>query len=83
MPRTEIPDSPSPKDVALLVMLEWLTSDSVAPTAEMCEDIIRERGWVQYSCTPKKMEKIQEQFDALVQRLLKTVETPLKSRCIL
>ena len=88
MPRDKdkIPDELSPKDIALFLMLRNVNaarSSALEMSAEQIEELAHELGWVQYTCTPRKLALIKDQIEKAADRATNLLEEPLKKRHIL
>lgn len=65
-----------------MMMASELKGDNIGWTRETCEEYIRGKGWVQYSCTASRWKSITEQYDKLVGRMLRDVVKVLEKRGI-
>lgn len=77
----ETPDTPSPKDLAMLAIRKKLQA-LVVDDADAVAELAREAGWTQYKCTPGRHENYEKQFKAIVGRFEKKLTETLAKRAI-
>lgn len=82
-PTVEIPDTPSPKDVALMLLSDMRDKLKEAQHGPDIAEFVRTAGWPQYTCGPKRADAVNEQISKAVDRMFeRVVDTPLKKRGI-
>ena len=84
--KDKIPDELSPKDIALLLLINAIQQAEVAAMQvpeDKIEELAHNLGWVQYTCTPRKLAMIREQITKAAERMRPIVVEPLKKRHIL
>ena len=82
-PTVEVPDTPSPKDVALMILASYKEEFKQEQDGPDIAEFVRTAGWPQYTCGPKRADAVNEQISKAVDRMFeRVVDTPLKKRGI-
>lgn len=82
-PTVEVPDTPTPKDVALMLLADLRDKLKEPQYSNDIIEFIRAAGWPQYTCGPKREAAINEQISKAVDRMFeRVVDTPLRKRGI-
>jgi hypothetical protein len=81
MDKKEMPDLPTPKDLAMLDLLNRLKRLDKLQRDEVTT-LAQEIGWVQYNCTNAKYKNYDDQFGKLIDRFVRKIEDTLLKRGI-
>lgn len=79
--KKEMPDTPTPKDLAMLDLVNLLKKLGKLERDEVTS-LAQKIGWVQYNCTTTKYKNYDDQFDKLIGRFVKKLEDSLLKRGI-
>ena len=82
-PTVEVPDTPTPKDVALMLLADMRDKLKEQQQCTPIAEFMRNAGWPQFTCSPKRAQAINEQISKAVDRMFeRVVDTPLRKRGI-
>lgn len=83
IPEGECPEVLTPKDVAMLYLMQFKEQLKQPITAEAADSVAHNKGWPQHVTTDKKLELINKHISIMVDRMFIPVETPAKKRGLL